>query len=191
MVQITFSIICSVMIYSKYLRQKEPRHLIAGMIICFLLATFFQLMFITGYYAHLGLNRTIFLALFMMPPFGAGMALGILVPQAILGKITPSHVEATVFAFATSVIKGTRGLGGYFNAVLLNRYFIGMTATNLKDLYKAILITLVLRILVFTYLRMLPTNAAVEEVQARLKAMNDFNADTGSTSQEDLPSKEE
>jgi hypothetical protein len=118
-------------------------------------------MFVTGAYAILGINRDAWIALFMMPTHGFAMGLGALVPLSLLGKITPSHVEATVFAFATSIIKGARGLGGYFNAVLLNKIFIGMTATNLKDLYKALLLTCLMRILVFAFLRMVPTNAQV------------------------------
>lgn len=149
------------MIYSKYLRPMEPRFLVSVMIFCFLFSAIFQLMFVTGTYEIFGINRDAWIALFMMPTHGFAMGLGALVPLSVLGKITPSHVEATVFAFATSVIKGTRGLGGYFNAVLLNKMFIGMTATNLKDLYKAILLTILMRVLVFTILRMVPTNAQV------------------------------
>ena len=97
----------------------------------------------------------------MMPSHGFGMALGLLVPSAILAKITPSHVEATVFAFSTSVIKGSRQLGGYSFAVLLNNLFIGMTSTDLKDLYKAILMTILFRLLVLTYIFMIPTQKEI------------------------------
>ena len=55
-----------------------------------------------------------------MCPLGFGIAITHLVPQAVLGKITPSHVEATVFAFTTSVIKGSRSIGGFCFAALLN-----------------------------------------------------------------------
>ena len=90
----------------------------------------------------------------------------------MLGKITPSHVEATVFAFTTSVIKGSRSIGGFCFATLLNDLFIGMTANELKKLYVALFMMMGFRLLVLCYIQMLPTLDDVKEVQHRLAAMN-------------------
>lgn len=90
----------------------------------------------------------------------------------MLGKITPSHVEATVFAFTTSVIKGSRSIGGFCFAALLNDLFIGMTANDLKKLYIALFMMMGFRLLVLSYLWMLPTLEEFKEVQQRLASMN-------------------
>jgi hypothetical protein len=66
------------------------------------------------------MDTSFFLIIGVMCPLGFGIAITHLVPQAVLGKITPSHVEATVFAFTTSVIKGSRSIGGFCFAALLN-----------------------------------------------------------------------
>jgi predicted MFS family arabinose efflux permease len=175
MVTTTVSIIISTMIYSKFLRREEPRLLIKIMIACFMIAAFFNFCFITDVYLMFKVNRSIFLALFVFVPHGAGMAFGHNVPSVILAKITPSHVETTVFAFSTSVIKGSRQFGGFFFAILLNKYFIGMTSNNLKDLDKAILISVFFRLITFTYINMLPTLEQVTAVQAKLKSMNEVS----------------
>jgi hypothetical protein len=164
MVTTTVSIIFTTLIYSKFLGQEEPRLLIKIMIGCFIIAAFFNFCFITDIYMLLKVNRNIFLAFFIFVPHGGGMAFAHNVPSVILAKITPSHVETTVFAFSTSVIKGSRQFGGFFFAIFLNRYFIGMTSNNLKDLDKAILISVLFRLISLTYLNMLPTLEQVTTV---------------------------
>lgn len=102
------------------------------------------------------------------------MCLGHLVPLALFAKVTPSHVEATVFAFVTSIIKGSRAVGGVCFAAFLNNMFIGMTATNQKRIDEAIYMQVFFRLLVFTYIGMVPTLSDIKEVQDRLHAMNEI-----------------
>ena len=165
MVMITIAIMVMIGIYATFLKDKEPRTLILLSILFFFTSALCQQIFVAGYYKHLQLDQYFFLILGVMFPLGFGIAITHLVPLAVLGKITPSHVEATIFAFATSVIKGSRSIGGFCFASLLNYLFIGMTATDLKKLYIALFMMMGFRLLVLTYIWMIPTLAEVKKVQ--------------------------
>jgi hypothetical protein len=117
-----------------------------------------MLVFVQKGYERFGLSAEQWMLFFMQPPVGLGVAIAILVPHALLAKITPSHVEATVFAFATSIMRGSRQLGGSMMGVFWNDAFVGMTSKNLKDIDKAIIIASICRLLPLTYINMIPTN---------------------------------
>jgi len=156
-VMFTISITVGVMVYSKYMKDYEPRQMIKLSLVLNFASSVALLVFVKRGYEQIGLSAEQWMLLFMQPPVGLGIAIAILVPNALLAKITPSHVEATVFAFATSIMRASRQLGGSMMGVFVNDAFIGMTSKNLKDIDKAIIISCICRLLPLTYVFMIPT----------------------------------
>jgi Na+/melibiose symporter-like transporter len=165
-----------ILVFAWKLKEKEPKSLIKLSVIFYLISAVLNLAFIDGVYGYFNMTAQEFLIVF--PFVGMAMALSHIVPMTIIAKITPSHVEATVFAFSTSIIKGSRNVGGYCFAVILNKLFFGMTATDQSNLTKAMLVAMCFRAFVLTYLWMLPTRSEVKEVQDKLEIMNEVTEDT-------------
>ena len=153
-----------VFVYSAFFKDTEARKLIILSIFFFLGAAAFQLLFVTGDYKTMSKIQMFSLLGLQAIMKGFGMSLGHMVVLAILGKITPSHVEATVFAFTSSVIRGSRSIGGYVFASILNHAFIKMTATNQSKLWIAIVVTAGFRLINLTYVWMLPKTQEIKEV---------------------------
>ena len=65
------------------------------------------------------------------------MGLLFIVPFALVSKIIPAHVEATVFAFAASVIGMSIGWGKIVGAIW-NHYFFKVDGDNMENLPKLI-----------------------------------------------------
>jgi hypothetical protein len=163
-VSVVVSITLGIMVYSKYLKEYEPRTLICVGLLLSFMNSFFGLMLVYKYYEYLGISVELFMLVFMQPPIGISIAIAILVPHALMAKITPSHVEATVYAFATSILRGSRQLGGSLMGVLWNYLFIGMTTKNLKNMDKAIMIAMFCKLIPLTYIKMIPTLDQVRSV---------------------------
>ena len=57
-------------------------------------------------------------------------------------KITPPHVETTMTSFSASVVNLSNGFIGTITGVLINKYLVGVTSTNMKNYYVLALIGL-------------------------------------------------
>ena len=61
-----------------------------------------------------------------------------LIPFVLVSKITPAHVEATVFAFSTMIINSIMS-GGKITGTLWNKLFM-VDTENMENLYKLLLL---------------------------------------------------
>jgi hypothetical protein len=90
-------------------------------------------------------------------------AVGILPAQVLFSKITPKHVEASVFAFTSSVISivfpVSKLVGAFWNLV-----FFHVSFDNLEDLYKLYILQLSMFVFPFFYVKLIPTWAEIKVI---------------------------
>ena len=53
----------------------------------------------------------------------------------LFAKITPKHIEATVFAFFTGIYNLSNFVLSPNIGVLVNKYFVGVTSSNIQNYY--------------------------------------------------------
>ena len=71
------------------------------------------------------------------------MALIILPSLVLFQKLTPLNVEATMMAFAASVVNLSRGLVGKLSAIAINSYFVGVEKDKMENYYMLKIIAIV------------------------------------------------
>ena len=98
------------------------------------------------------------------------MGFSFLIPFVLVSKITPAHVEATVFSFAAMVINSTFGLGRYMGTVW-NKLF-DVDAENMENLHQLVMLNIALTLVTFCYLPLIPSWEAVQKVQKNLSKLN-------------------
>ena len=90
---------------------------------------------------------------------------------ALIAKITPEHVEATIFSFAASVINLGIHFGGKYMGLAWNKAIFDVDKDNMgEELWKLNLLEIGLSLLCFAYLPLVPTWAEVRKVQAEFAA---------------------
>ena len=98
------------------------------------------------------------------------MGFSFLIPFVLVSKITPAHVEATVFAFASMIINSTFSVGRLMSTVW-NRLF-GVDAENMENLDQLIMLTISLTLVTLCYLPLIPSWEAIQKVQTNLTKLN-------------------
>ena len=81
----------------------------------------------------------------------------------LFAKITPNHVEATVFAVLTGLFNFVSLVLSPNIGILLNKLFVGVTSANLYNYYQLALIGTFCSLTPFAFIRLIPTKAEVEE----------------------------
>ena len=96
----------------------------------------------------------------------------IIPPGVLIAKISPAHVEATIFSFSNSVISGCMMFVARMMGILINRTFFDITAENLTDLYKLYIWETCGALFCLLYIRLIPTSEDVALVQKHLESLN-------------------
>ena len=160
------------MIYSIFLRKKETRTLILISICILAVGCVFDIALTLKWYEKLGIKPFTFLFFTSSTLFPLIMGLFIIPPFVLIAKISPTHVEATIFAFSASVINGSLMFVPKMMGVLYNKLFFHVTADNLENLYKCYIFELVGILVFIPFVKLIPTWEEVEEVQAHLADLN-------------------
>jgi len=77
-------------------------------------------------------------------------------------KITPAHIEATVFAVLTGVFNFVNTVLSPNVGVLLNKWFVGVSSDHLEKYYILALISLSLTLTPLLFIRWIPSKSEVE-----------------------------
>ena len=102
------------------------------------------------------------------------MAFYIVPPFVLIAKITPAHVEATIFSFAASVINAGIHFLGKYTGLAWNKAFFGITTENLEEnFWKLCLLEMCFALVCLVYIPLLPTWEEVRKQQAHLKELNE------------------
>ena len=161
-----------IMIYSIFLRKKETRTLVVISILVMAVACVFDLALTLKWYEKLGIKPFTFLFFTSSTLFPLIIGLFIIPPFVLIAKISPTHVEATIFAFSASVINGCLFFVPRMMGLLWNKLFFHVDAENLDNLYKCYLLELVGILLLLPFVKLIPRWEEVEEVQAHLADLN-------------------
>ena len=157
-----------VMVYTIFLREKETRTLVTISIFFMAVACVFDIALTLKWYEKLGIKPFTFLFFTSSTLFPLITGLFIIPPFVLIAKISPTHVEATIFAFSASIINGCLFFVPRMMGIMWNKLIFHVDAENLENLYKCYLLDLVGILLLFPFVRLIPTWEEVEAVQARL-----------------------
>jgi hypothetical protein len=150
-----------VLLYNIWLKGMETRTLLSIALIVQAIGSFFNIALTLKWYENLGLSPFVFLFMTSSTMMPLTMCLFIIPPCVLIAKISPSHVEATVFSFSISVINGCTFFVARMMGVLINNLFFDITADNLTDLYKLYIWEVCGALFCLLYIRLIPTSEEV------------------------------
>lgn len=158
------SLLFGVILYHKFFSHLETRSLYKVSIAIHMIATLFDLILVLRWNLKVGIPD-IWWIIFSSSSLGTlQFAFGVLPAMVLFSKITPAHVEATMFAFTSSVISIVFPLSKLIGA-LWNSLIFHVTFTNLEELYKLYLLQLLTLCLPFFYLGLIPSWAEIRIIQ--------------------------
>ena len=161
-----------VLIYSIFLKKTETRTLVYIAVTVMGIGNFFDVALTLKWYEGLGVSAFTFLFFTSSTMFPLILGLFIIPPFVLIAKISPTHVEATIFSFSASIISLCMTFTGKMMGLLYNTLFFHVDADNLEDLYKMYILEMCLTFVCLFFVRLIPTWAEVEEVQAHLADLN-------------------
>ena len=161
-----------VAVYSIWLKEVETRTLMTIALCVKGIGSFFNVALTLKWYESLGLSPYTFLFMTSSTLLPLTMGLFIIPPFVLIAKITPSHVEATVFSFSASVINGCMYVLARMMGVLINSLIFNITSDNLDDLYKLYIWEVCGAIVCLCYIPLIPTWEEVGIVQKHLAKLN-------------------
>lgn len=82
-----------------------------------------------------GIDDIIFIVFTSIITDTLAMAFSHMPTMVLMAKITPSHIEATVFAILTGISNFSSFVISPLVGVIINRLFVNVTAQNLDDYY--------------------------------------------------------
>ena len=161
-----------ILIYSVFMREFETRTLVTIALVVTLISSFANVALTLQWYEQLGMSAFTFIFFTSSTLFPLILGLFVIPPFVLVAKISPTHVEATIFSFSASLINGcifflSRMMGVFWNNVLFK-----VEAEDLDNLYKLYLFEMCMMLICLCYIPLLPTWAEVEEVQKHLADLN-------------------
>ena len=153
-----------ILVYSIWLKEFETRTLIRICLIVMAISSFFNIALTLQWYEALGISPFTFIFFTSSTMFPLILGLLIIPPYVLIAKITPSHVEATIFAFSASIINSCLLFLSRLMGVIWNKLFFHVSADNLSDMYKLYVLEMVCTLLCLCYVGLIPTWEEVAEV---------------------------
>ena len=163
----------TVMAYNTFMREWETRTVVR-LCFCIMVVNATANLIITMRWTEaMGISDIAFLAFTGTTFFPIIMALYIIPPFVLVAKITPAHVEATIFAFAASLINSGIHFATKYMGVAWNKLFFDVTTETLEtDLWKLNLVEIGTAMAALFLTPLLPT---WKEVRAQQSHMRDVN----------------
>ena len=166
----------AVILYQRFMTKWETRTMVKLTITLMFLNGLSSLILTTRFNEKMGISDMVFVAITGTTLFPMVMAWYIIPPFVLVAKITPVHVEATIFSFAASVINAGIHFGGKYMGLAWNSLFFDIGTDNLDDLWKLCLLETVCCLVCLLYIPLIPTWDEVRDQQAHLKELNEMTA---------------
>ena len=182
------ALVFTVILYQRYMREWETRSVVYLNYIFVITHSFASLALTLQWNEVIGISNIVFVALTGSTIFPIIIALHMLPPFVLIAKITPAHVEATIFSFAASVLNIGIHFGAKYMGLFWNKLFFNINTDNLDEFWKLCLVELCLAFVCLLYVPILPTWEEVRIQQEHLKELNEA-ADNEIDSESDEPSK--
>ena len=161
-----------VVIYTAFLKEVETRTMMTIALSTMAVIHLLTVALTLQVYEKMGINVFVFIFFTSSTLYPLIIGLVMIPPFVVIAKISPSHVEATVYAFSASVINSVAYLIPKMTGIFWNKVWFHISKDNLDDLYKAYIFSACCALISIAYTRILPTWDEVREVQDHLK---DFN----------------
>jgi len=158
------SLLFGVILYQKFFSHLETRTLYRASIAIHMIAVVFDIILVLRWNLKIGIPDIWWIVLSSSSLGTLFFAFGVLPGMVLFSKITPAHVEATMFAFTSTVISIGFPLSKLIGA-LWNSLLFDVTYNNLQDLYKLYLLQLTMLAIPFMYLSLIPSWAEIRIIQ--------------------------
>lgn len=132
--------------------------------LCCLIGAIFNLLLVLRVNVYFGIDDLVFVLFNRIISDTLALAFSFLPTVILFTKITPHHVEATIFATLTGAFNFSTSVGG----PLLGSFFckiIGVSSTDLSGFYKLILIQIGAIMMTFLYIYLVPNRSEIIEAQ--------------------------
>jgi len=120
------------------------------------MSSFFNIIFVMRWNLKMGISDIVFVIFTSTVTDSLNYALFVVPPLVALAKMTPKHVEATMFAFCSLVTIGGKEFGGRTMGVIINK-FVNVTSSNLEDFYKLLIVQMFMCTIPLFLLNLVPT----------------------------------
>ena len=176
----TIFLTIGVMVYSIWLKHYETRTLLTITLMVQVVGSLFNIAFTRQWYLKLGISAFTFIFFTSSTMFPLVVGFYMIPPFVLIAKLSPAHVEATIFSFSASVINLCifmipRMMGNLWNKILFD-----VSSDNLDELWKLYCIEVVSILICLFYVRLIPTWEEVSHVQDDIKRLN-LDAQTPAT----------
>lgn len=127
-------------IYERYFKLTEPRIMIGAAFALTIFSSFFDMCFILRWNRdYLGIPDIVWVLCSSTAMGTLIFAFLIMPPGVLFAKLTPAHVEATVYAFTSSITAAIYPLSKFLG-VFINKAFFKVTTQDLHNLYQLYLV---------------------------------------------------
>merc|ERR1712086_76713 len=142
--------------YNMYLKEQEVRTLIRYATYLSIFGALVNLAWANRLNLEYGISDGAFVLLTDIGLGTLSLAYTQLPIMVLFAKITPSHIEATCFAFLTGTLNFCNGVVSTYVGSLVNDTFVGVTASDLSNFPKLACISLVTSFFPLALLRLIP-----------------------------------
>ena len=160
------------LVYSIWLKKTETRTLVIISLVVMFISEFFNMALTLQWYEAMGMSAFTFIFFTSSTLFPLVLCLYMIPPFVLIAKITPSHVEATIFAFSASVIGVCIWFLPKLMGLVWNKLLFDVGTENLDQLYKCYIVDMCGVLVTLLYVGLIPT---WEEVAAVQEKVADFN----------------
>lgn len=142
--------------YNKYLKDRETRTLIRYAIYLSIFSAFSNLLWAKRVNLDYGISDSTFVIATDIVIGTLSLAYTQLPTMVLFAKITPSHIEATCFAFLTGTLNFCNGVVATYTGSLVNDFFVGVTASDLSNFTTLAYISLLTSVFPLAFLGLIP-----------------------------------
>jgi Na+/melibiose symporter-like transporter len=161
------ALILGIFIYQRFFKETEPRIIMCCAMVLICIASFFDMCFVLRWNLKLGIPDVAWVICSSTAMGTLIFAFLILPPGVLFAKLTPAHVEATMYAFTSSVAAMVMPLSK-FMGVFLNKVTFDVKFESLDQLWKLYVLQIIFSLTPLLYIWLLPTWAEVAKVQELL-----------------------
>lgn len=153
------SLLLGSIMYAKYFFKWEFRSILAISNFIVFMGGFLGAIFVLNLHQMIGLNDIAFFGIQAFFEDALVMAFVDLPAMVLFAKVTPKHIEGTVFAFLTGTINFSNGVISPTVGSLLNQLFVGVTRENMTadNFIKLVSIETVMSIVPLIFMKLIPS----------------------------------
>ena len=154
--------ILGTIVYKQYFKDTETRTVIFYSTVISVVSSFVHLVFALRWNLLMGISDLVFI-IFTDVVFGClSLAFCVLPSLALFAKITPPGIEGTIFAFLTGIWNFSDAVMSPLIGTFVNDKYAHVTAGNLTNYYKLMMVTFISSFFGFFLLNMIPLESDIK-----------------------------